>query len=300
MPCYHPKRGWPAQAVNKSGKRSITFSEGGGFGSPLELPCGKCIGCRLERARQWSARIMHEAQFEDATCFLTLTYSPEHLPADGSLNLRHLQLFHKRLRIHFARADRAAGLRPRRLRFFACGEYGDNLQRPHYHSILFGEAFLGDRKPWKKGARGDQIYVSDTLKKLWGLGDCYIGSVSLQSAGYVARYTVKKVSGDMADAHYKGLKPEFMVCSKGIGRRWFESFSHETYRDDFVVHKGQKMPTPRYYDKLYAATYGEDALKRIKEKRIASAELRAWNSTPDRLAVREEVTKARISTLKRS
>lgn len=290
MPCYHPITAWYGEKT-ASGKRRLTFSPNGGFGSPIEINCGQCIGCRLERARQWSVRVMHEAQFYDETAFLTLTYRPESSPKDGSLCVRDLQLFHKRLRRRLGR---------KRVRFFACGEYGDQLQRPHYHSILFGHAFLGDRRAWKKGSAGDQIYVSAELDELWGLGDCYIGNVSLSSAGYVARYTLKKVRGDAAVDHYGGRSPEFMVCSKGIGARFFEQFSDETYRDDFVVFKGRKMPVPKFYDRLLAKRDGDDALKAFKDARQDRARKHWRNQTPDRLAVREEVTQARISTLKRS
>lgn len=290
MPCFHPITAWRGEKT-ASGKRRLTFSPNGAFGSPLEINCGQCIGCRLERARQWSVRILHEAQFHDETSFLTLTYAPEKAPHDGSLRVRDLQLFHKRLR-------RALG--SKRVRFFACGEYGERLERPHYHSILFGHAFLGDRKAWKQGSAGDQIYVSAELDRIWGLGDCYIGAVSLASAGYVARYTVKKVRGDLAASHYGERKPEFMVCSKGIGKAFFEEYHDETYRDDFVVQRGRKLPVPTYYDRLFAALKGDDALDQVKAERVARAGKHWRDQTPRRLADREVVTQAKISTLKRS
>lgn len=290
MPCYHPITAWYGEKT-ASGKRRLTFSPNGGHGSPIEINCGQCIGCRLERARQWSIRIVHEAQFYDETAFLTLTYAPENVPANGSLVVRHLQLFHKRLR---------SRLGSKRVRFFAVGEYGEQLSRPHYHSILFGHAFLEDRKPWSKGSRGDQVFVSPLLDEIWGLGHCYIGSVSLQSAGYVARYTTKKVLGDMAKDHYGELHPEFMVCSNGIGKKFFDWYHGETYRDGFVVHKGKKAPVPRYYDKQLAKLYGDDVLTPIKEQRKRDANKHWRNQTPRRLADREEVTKAKILSLKRS
>lgn len=296
MPCYHPITAWYGEKT-ASGKRRLTFSPNGGHGSPIEINCGQCIGCRLERARQWSVRIMHEAQFYEESAFLTLTYSSEHLPPSGSLEVRDLQCFFKRYRqwlVRHASRDSA-----RRVRFFACGEYGDQLARPHYHAIVFGHSFLEDRKRWKQGTAGDQIYVSAQLDKLWGLGDCYIGNVSLSSAGYVARYTVKKVRGDRAEAHYQGKRPEFMVCSKGIGKRFFERYGEETYRDDTVVFKGREMAVPSYYDRLMEKQDPE-LLQQIKLARVKRAKAHWRNQTPDRLAVREEVTKARISTLKRS
>lgn len=229
---------------------------------------------------------MHEAQFHDESSFLTLTYSPEHLPASGSLSLRDYQLFLKRLR-------RALG--SHRVRFFGCGEYGDSTWRPHYHLILFGWMFP-DRRPWRKGSNGDQLYVSEHLNELWGLGNAEIGSVTLASAGYVARYCVKKVNGPAAKDHYQGRAPEFMTCSKGIGQQWFDRYHSDVYPDDFVVFKGRRMRVPKFYDRQLP----DDMLEEVKSRRLERLRLHADNNTPERLAVREEVTKARTSTLKRN
>lgn len=286
MPCFHPITAWRSQTKTAAGKRPLIFTPNGAFGDKLEIPCGRCIGCRLERARQWSLRIMHEAQFYDETSFLTLTYSDANVPADGSLSVRDYQLFWKRLRKH---------LGAKRVRFFGCGEYGETTHRPHYHAVLFGHAFLEDRQRYGQSkANGEQLYTSSTLDDLWGLGQCWLGSVTIQSAGYVARYTLKKVHGDMAESHYQGRTPEFMTCSKGIGARWFELFRGDLYPDDFAIFKGRKMPVPKYYDRKLP----EDELADYKEKRKLRA-LASRDNKPDRLAVREEVTKSRISTLKR-
>lgn len=230
---------------------------------------------------------MHEAQFYDEASFLTLTYSETNLPQTGSLDVPEYQRFFKRLR-------RA---RPgKRLRYFGCGEYGDRTQRPHYHAIVFGEAFRGDRKRWKRGKRGDEIYVSAELDSIWKLGACYIGEVTIDSAGYVARYAIKKVNGDRADAHYQGRTPEFMTCSNGLSQRWFDLYSDDLYSGDFAVFKGKRMRVPRAYDRKLP----EDLLEEIKAKRILRAEQNAWNNTPERLAVREEVTRARTTNLQRN
>ena len=100
MACYYPLKGYRARAVNpKTGKRSIVFDSSLGFmDMPVEFACGQCIGCRIERSRQWAIRCVHEAQLYEANCFITLTYAPEHLPKNGSLVLEHFQKFMKRLR----------------------------------------------------------------------------------------------------------------------------------------------------------------------------------------------------------
>ncbi|AXH75465.1 MAG: replication initiator protein [Microviridae sp.] len=289
MPCFHPLKGWPSRSVNPTGKRSLTFSEAHGFGSPVEVACGQCIGCRRERARQWAARIMDEAQSHDETSFLTLTYSDDQVPAGNSLDPRALQLFLKRLR---------RSLAPKRVRFFGCGEYGDLTFRPHYHLVLLGHAFLSDRVFYKRAKTGERLFTSPTLDELWSvdgksLGFATIGSVTHDSAGYVAGYCLKKVTGDQAKAaaHYGGREPEFMRCSHRIGLEYFKQYRSDLYPDDFQVYKGQKMRIPRYYDKQLP----EEELAVYKERRRAKAEAHASNNTPARLKVRETVAKARAA-----
>lgn len=284
VPCYHPLKGWPSRTVNPSGKRSLTFSEAHGFGSPVEVACGQCIGCRLERARQWSVRITDEAQLYDENCFLTVTYADEHLPHGGSLDRPAYQRFLKRLR---------ARLVPKRVRFFGCGEYGDLTERPHYHFVLLGHAFLADRVHVKTN-NGHRIYTSKLLDDVWGLGNCWIGSVTTDSAGYVARYCTKKVTGDQAkvEAHYRGRTPEFMTCSQGIGREFFERYKSDMYPSDHKVFKGKPMRVPRYYDKQLP----EETLAVLKQQRMERALERADNNTPQRLKVRETVAEARLLT----
>lgn len=297
MTCYHPIEAWYSNEKNPGGKRSVVFQASGGHGLPFKVPCGQCIGCRLDRAHEWAVRCMHEAQFHEVSSFLTLTYGPESLPSPPSVDVRELQLFLKRLRSH---------LSPLRVRFLACGEYGDLRERPHYHVLLFGYAFERDRK-FHTGSDKGTLWTSEELDKLWGHGQCKIGGLSYQSAGYVARYSLKKVTGDRAATAYQWidkttgelheLKPEFLVMSRnpGIGRAWIDQFERDVFPDDFVVVQGHKAPVPRYYTKRLA----EFAQKEVKAERKAKAR-KVWrNNTPPRLAVREEVKKAKISLLKR-
>ena len=142
MPCYSPLIAWRAKHINPSGKTSLVFNQRDAAqpDDPVQLPCGQCIGCRLEKSRQWAMRIAHESSLYDQNCFLTLTFSDEHLPQNLSVSKRDLQLFMKRLRKHFA---------PRKIRFFQCGEYGELNMRPHYHSILFNVDFP-DKYLWRE------------------------------------------------------------------------------------------------------------------------------------------------------
>lgn len=250
----------------------------------------------MERSQSWATRIRHEAGYHDATCFLTLTYSDAHLPDDYSVSVRELQLFNKRLR-------KAIGP----YRFFACGEYGEKGLRPHYHMILFGHDFATTRKPWRTTKSGFITYRSELLEKIWTLGHSEIGTVTTASAGYVARYCLKKVSGEPAAQHYTRthpltgelvqVKPEFITMSTkpGIGRAWIDEYKSDVYPSDFVVLDGEKRAVPRYYLKQLDDQHQEE----IKLERIQSARPHKPNNTPERLAIREEVQELRAARLTR-
>lgn len=305
MSCFKPVTAWRSAEVNPSGKRSLVFSPDGGFGLPLQIPCGHCIGCRIQRSRDWAVRLMHEAQFHDERCFLTLTYADEFLPADGSLQVPDVQRFFKRLRMALHKGRGVGAWSPaipdRRVRYLAVGEYGEQLGRPHYHALLFGVDFREDRRPYGVSRNGEhRRYRSERLNAIWKLGIAEIGSLTHASAAYCARYSLKKVYGDLAEAHYQGRTPEFLVCSKGIGSEWFEKFHATDLRGDFCVWKGQKVRVPPYYDKLLGVKESEAYLADVKAKRKAKALTRWRDNTPERLEVREEVFKARVKSLRRS
>lgn len=254
----------------------------------LELPCGQCVGCRLERSRQWAVRCLHEASLHEDNCFVTLTYSEENIPDDGSLDKRHWQLFAKRLRKRLGS-----------FRFFHCGEYGERLARPHYHACLFGLNFP-DRKYYKDVGAKARLDTSDLLDDIWGLGFCTVGDVTFESAAYVARYVMKKVTGKEADSHYDGLQPEYVTMSRrpGIASDWFRKWSNEVYPSDEVIVRGHPCRPPRFYDNLLEA--GEPSVfDAVKRKRVAEIGDHAEDLTPERLKVREACTKARVGLLRR-
>lgn len=245
MTCFHPMRVTRVLDPD-SGKYFISFDDRDlEQGQPLLIPCGQCLGCRLDHAKMWSLRCMHEAKMHEQNCFLTLTYSDENLPSDGSVHVEELQKFFKRLRKCFPNS---------KIRYYACGEYGDLHLRPHFHAIVFGFDFP-DKKPFFKTKRGDVVYRSPILEQLWDKGISSIGTVTLNSCGYVARYVVKKFKGKGAEDHYKelGISPEFVVMSRrpGIGFEWFQKYYKDVFPNDFVVdNKGKKNAPPRYYFKL--------------------------------------------------
>ena len=290
MPCYRPLKGYRSREKNESGKRSIVFNGRLGFvDMPVDIPCGQCIGCRLERSRQWAMRCMHESQLYERSCFITLTYDPEHVPRDGSLNKRHFQLFIKRLR---------KVLKGKKIRYFHCGEYGETLGRPHYHACLFN--YDPEDKKLFSIAGGTRLYISELLTKVWGNGFVTVGEVTFESAAYVARYITKKITGDKAEEHYKGRLPEYTTMSRrpGIGKEWFEKYTNDVYPKDFIMVREQKVQAPKYYDKLYEhSNPSEFAL--IKGRRKRTAKENALDNTPERLDVKERHKTLTINQLKR-
>lgn len=296
MPCYCPLTAYYSKEVGSSGKRGITFNRGASFsGVPIRVPCGQCIGCRLEKSRQWAMRCVHEAQLHKDNIFVTLTYDDKHLPPGGSLVKRDLQLFMKRLRHTY-----------QGVRFYACGEYGEHTFRPHYHAILFNCAVTDPVLYKRNDANPEQnLYSSATLNGIWDAGMCLFGAVTFDSAAYVARYCLKKVTGDGAKSHYErvsttgevyDLVPEFTVMSRrpGIGSGWFAKYGKHSYAHDAVVMNGKEVRPPRFYDTRFEVLDAE-RLATIKVKRRRKASEFRSDNTPDRRRVREIVTYAGLS-----
>lgn len=287
MACFKPLHGyWDRQGPIRFGPSGTTA------GHPIEVACGQCYGCRLERSRQWAVRCMHEATLHERNCFLTLTYDKTHLPKNGSLRTRDWQLFAKRMR-------KARGA----FRFFHCGEYGDNNYRPHYHAAIFGHDFREDRMFLKNNKRGEPLYTSARMAGLWPSGFHAIGELTFESARYVARYIMKKVTGDLAESHYERvdtdtgeiyqLQPEYVTMSRrpGIASEWIEKYMYEVYPADEVIVDGKKTPPPKYYDRCYEQR-DPKGWALVVEKRKANAKKHEQDYTPERLAVREEVARA--------
>lgn len=287
---------------------------------PVTVPCGRCIGCRLDRSLDWAVRCVHESKMHDFNCFITLTFDDKHLDEHRSLKVRDFQIFMKKFRrfVH-----------PVRIRFFHCGEYGSKFGRPHHHACIFGYDFP-DKKLLKKF--GDvSIYSSDILSNLWGYGFCTVGDVTFKSAAYVARYVLKKWCSDdiTADqlyqymkAHsdsrrriikksdvndsfkkdfYNGLKPEYITMSRkpGIGATFFEKFKSDMYPSGSVIlPSGNLIPTPKYYDNLFSLDNSFE-MAMMKCERIARS-LSSPDNSKARLEVREEVKKANLNNSKRS
>lgn len=298
--CYSPVTAYRSRVLNpETGRFGISFnSKDGHIDLPVKLPCGNCIGCRIARSQMWAVRCMHEAQLHDRNCFITLTYSNDHLPEDYSVHVRTWQLFMKRLR---------KSLGGKKIRSFACGEYGDQDNRPHYHALLFGHDF-NDKCLLKKTRDGNPLYTSSLLQKVWPYGHSTIGNLDYKSAAYVARYCMKKINGSKADDHYWRLnplikqmvrvQPEFATQSRrpGLGATWLERYKTDAYPSDFVIMDGKKMKPPRFYDQRLT----EEELEETKRRRKLFALGRRSDNTPARLKQRETVQQAKLGQLKRN
>ncbi|WNK12713.1 MAG: replication initiator protein [Microvirus sp.] len=293
VPCYKPIEGYRAIGGGVTFNRKLGYVD-----VSMRVPCGRCIGCKVERSKMWAIRCMHESSLHKANCFLTLTYDPEHLPVNGSLNGKHLSGFIKRLRQHIKRNFPENGP----ISYFGCGEYGDELSRPHYHAIIFNFDFP-DKTFWKRTAAGHMLFTSSTVERIWGHGAVYIGAVTYDSCAYVARYVLKKITGDAAADHYAGKTPEFLRMSlrPAIGKRWINKWNPETYPADTVIMDGKEHKPPRYYDKQLRRNERDkhDDIKKARVRRALQPD-NFWNSTPERLAVRETVATARTQLKRRN
>jgi len=254
----------------------------------FEVPCGVCIGCKVDRARSWSIRIGHEAQSWDQNVFCTFDYRPESLRS-WSLEYEDFQLFLKRLRRRL----------PGPIRYFVAGEYGEERRRPHWHAILFN-CWFPDSEQYRNGT-----FRSLLAEEIWSHGNVVIGKVTPSSAAYVAGYTYGKRYGRDADDYYEDLvnpvtgevgsrRAEFahMSLKPGLGARWYERFAGDLFVGDFAVQEGRKYKVPRYYvEKLKSSDFNR--WEALADARYLKALEKPEESTPERRADREKVAQAK-------
>jgi len=299
MGCDFPLKAYRTEEILPSGKRALTFNpmKAVNSTSPMEIPCNNCMGCKLERSRQWAVRMLHESKSWEQNCFLTLTYDNQHVPTNYGLDLRHWQLFMKRLRKSL----------PQPIRFYACGEYGDLHGRPHYHAIIFNHQF-SDLQPYKN-INNKPHFTSQSLTNLWQLGMATTADFSYQSAAYVARYVTKKINNSDVyganryyrlspiDGQYHQVKPEFAVMSRrpGIGHHYVEDFKSDFYPSGFLVVNGVKQAPPRYY----VSKLPEEEQTQLKRAARRKSLIYKPHTTTERRWARALVRDARIKNLKR-
>ena len=262
--CNRPLKGWKALGGG------ITFRRSNSTGQLMTVPCGKCMGCRFDYARDWMIRCVHEASMHAGNAMITLTYAPESLPPQGGLRPEDFTGFMKRLRLAV----------PNKIKFFQTGEYGAGGpgHHPHHHALIFGFDFP-DKYYWTTTKRGTVQYRSPLLESKWEFGNSTVGLFDRTAAAYCARYVTKKIHGDAKAEHYRGLKPEYVTMSRGgtrrgfhgLGASWFQKFYKDVFPDDFIVIDGRKYPVPRYYDEMYEEMF-PGRMKKIKAKRAKRAE----------------------------
>lgn len=308
LTCFHPldaaqgpEGGKPV--IFKKGQRPETLAPGW---EPMQLECGQCRGCRIDKSKEWAARCVHEAQMHQENSFITLTYDDEHLPYGGTLVKEHFQLFMKKLRRKYGQTE---------IRYYHCGEYGDTLGRPHYHACLFGIDFP-DRLHHSMD-NNIVTYTSDTLTKIWGKGFTTCGELNYETAAYTARYIMKKMTGKKAEQHYERivpdtgeiiqLQPEYTTMSlgnekgDGLGARFYKKYKSDFFpRDECPIPgKGVYKGVPKYYERLYKET-DPDAYEEVKRRRKLYRDSHADEYTPRRLKAKEIVKEAQLAQLPRS
>lgn len=228
------------------------------FPDGLLVPCGKCVMCRIAKRREWTLRLIHESMYWEDSVFLTLTYDDEHVPEDFSLKKRDLQLFIKRLRRR---------LNDRKIRYFACGEYGDESQRPHYHAIVFG---LSLHEEDKQAVKDSWTYCdwsnSSIAKNSFGLAEP-------DSMRYVAQYIDKKFTGPLAEEEYdqKGREPVFRLLSLGLGAQFCDDNSERIIEQKRLTINGKDVSIPRYYLKRLGLS-GEEFAEQAEQRELEEVE----------------------------
>ncbi len=314
MVCFTPLKGWMSIRKNlNTGKRQPVFDQALGHPFlPVSVKCGQCYGCRLDHSKSWAIRIIHESKSYENNSFLTLTYKPEKLPQNRTLVKEDFQNFMKNLRRHITKENlpgvpeehwKLFNLKEKRVRYFHAGEYGSINKRPHYHACLFNYDF-SDKKFYKK-ENDNILWISDTLKDIWDRGYCTIGSINFDSAAYVARYIMKKITGKKSDVHYVNKETgelrekEYTTMSRkpGLGKDWIEKYMSDVYPEDVVIVKGMKLRPPKYYDDIFDRN--TDLLEVVKKERVKYAHDHRSEYTPERLKAKEAVLRAKTKVLRR-
>lgn len=260
------------------------------------------MSCRVDQTKQWAVRCVHEASLHERSCFVTLTYNDDNLPDYGALRKDHLQ--------KWLRSLRKRGLK---FRYFACGEYGEKLQRPHYHVLLFG-LWPSDAEEW--AMRGGYMYYrSEIFESAWTKGYVEFSDVSRGNCEYVAGYIRKKLHGKKDETywdHYERSLPdgtlfylpeEFALQSTkpAIGKGWLEKYWQEVYQTDSIVLDGREWPVPEYYDKWLKDNHPDvwDDV-RLRRMEYAKSDLAYEKSHPNVLRAKDINQRARVGQQTRS
>lgn len=248
---------WPVESEEVGECKNVYFRH-------VSIPCGKCIGCRLDYSRTWANRLMMEYKYHrpEDCWFVTLTYDNENVPVNYysddktgealpclTLHPRDITLFHKTLRNLFPE---------NRIRFYLSGEYGETTHRPHYHAVYFGLSLDFQKLVvWKRTDQGFTLYKCPELEKIWRKGNVLVSSVSWSTCAYVSRYVTKKLNGSASEFYERfNIEPEFCRMSRkpGIGRQYFEDHPDCIKKGIHLATdtKGFNFQAPRYFKQLFA------------------------------------------------
>jgi len=313
MPCYTPLKGYK-DAISGG----LTFDHRLGH-EKMEVACGSCLGCRVDSRIMWAIRIVHESYVHldhNGNSWVTLTYRDpsectdeqykkgHFIPADFSLQPSHVSKFIRALRKQ----------NKHKIRYFYCGEYGDENERPHYHVCLFNHSF--DDQQLFEDNEGFYTYTSPSLEKLWPYGFSTVAELNFETASYTAGYCFKKITGKRADDHYLRcdehgeaywLRPEYIRMSTGrtkpcgLGAQYYAEFKNDIFPSDEtpVPGHGTVQLVPRYYQNILESEDPE-TLVLVKSLRERFMQSHRDDFTPERLRDKYICARAQQDRLKRA
>lgn len=278
MTCFNPRSAYESKDPYDMRIKFSARCDGADLSKPIQVSCGKCIGCLKTKRLNWAIRCMNEASSHTRNCVLNLTFNDKNLPENRSLSQDFIVKFIKKLRDN---------LYPNKIRYFVAGEYGKQRNRPHYHMLVFGYDFM-DKYLWLINDHGTRQYRSNHLEQIWTYGYSTIGEVNMGSCQYIAGYLYKKLhhtEEQENNKYYELTDPntgqiynvmfEFATMSRnpGIGNDWYYRIGHKDCKKDYLVNNGHKIGVPRYYRELMKITDNK-TYERNKRKRRLDMEKR--------------------------
>lgn len=275
-----------------------------------EIPCGKCIGCRLDYSREWANRAYLESTLYEQTFFVTLTYDDSTLCIldliedsegitytledneeawTGTLVPSDLQKFLKRLRKRLEKEKKiriskgeAKESDDWKIRYIACGEYGGKTERPHYHLIIFNLKLPIEDLYEPRIINKEIYYRSKIIEESWGLGFCNVSEAKWNAMAYVSRYITKKINGQGSEEQYASTgkdTKEFMRVSRmpGIGEPYYRKNWKKIYENDYILVKNRngviEQRPPKYFDKILEKEHPE-IWEKVKQARKTRQEMK--------------------------
>lgn len=294
MACEKPNKAWQRGVGGRLKFKKPQAGDSIGF-LEIEIPCGYCILCRQEYARQTAVRIHHEGSMHEEGAFITLTYNDQNIPEHNSLHYEDIHKFWKRERQRLWRQHTI------KIRHYTVGEYGDNTYRPHYHACVFGYGYLKNRIIIRETPL---LWTTLELEKAWGLGNVSVGALDYTTASYTASYITKKLRSkqqyvrvDEKTGELIKLEQPRAFMSDNLGKTWWDKYGKYLETNDQIVINGMKQKPPKAYDK-WLGKKDEKKLEKIKiERRKKAIENK---QTPEQNRARAEIARARGKTRKKS